>query len=542
MSVRVAYLSRGPAGVGLRGLRLVGPSTDESLSPGVEGELEHAAAAVWTRDRLREARGSTSLAALCLDAEGSLLAWVASPTRDASAVAALARMGPSSDDATGSLRGTAAAIAHVAGDALSSSVEPLAADVVAPAPRTGLSLRRAPKPETGAQAEPSRASERLAVLVSGDVEGRLVIDALDAAGVGVDSAVSIWHAMTQAWDPAAKADSGPAAAIHATILTDDAGRLLWSWSRGGELLAGGALRVARRDAAAIEPTPADAARLTHDWLAWSAQLGQAPTRVVAILHEVEAAQAFGAALSRSWPTLAVDLIRAPDPVGATLRRYAEKLETSPAPSPEGSGSTRELATLSSRPGRLTRSAYLWGSAAILALAGCAFFAALDWRSQASSMRSIAAGWDRAWREPVGREHPEVMRPQLGKSPLAILREEIARRERDLRPAERPGALTMPVLSELDTLSLILGDPTIKLESITLDSELDARFSIVVDDLSIAEGQVLESLRGISGSSVVEWRLARSTRVQEGDRSRVRAEYEATWDPRLRQPSRPGGRS
>ncbi|MFN7021462.1 MAG: hypothetical protein ACK4WH_09065, partial [Phycisphaerales bacterium] len=249
----------------------------------------------------------------------------------------------------------------------------------------------------------------------------------------------LWHAMAAAWDPGASEpdldDTGrvvsnfsPACAI---VLVDPVGRLVWAWAQGGQLVAGGAMRLrsaVRRapepDAAAeaeaesgvrrlagepaeqvvLEFTEAETGRLVMDWLSWSAQLGHCPQQVVCIgpapVQDAVSGQPdpalIGQSLGRSWPGASIGVGIHADPVGATLQRL---LATVSEGRPKGAGEREDVAVgpddprsalvgLSARPGRADRSMYLWKAVGIASVA--LVIAALGWQLHESARGSEAA--------------------------------------------------------------------------------------------------------------------------------------------------------
>lgn len=214
----------------------------------------------------------------------------------------------------------------------------------------------------------------------------LWLDALDARGIRCDAVLSIWHAMARAWGDEA---SGSDDHTRAVLLSEPGRRLTWCWARGRFLLVGGSASdaAAQRDEPTPSAPPADdrraAARLSLDWLTWSAHLGTCPTDILIIGNGNEA---LSAALAERWPAASIRCEPADDPVLATLRRAAE----SAASADQDNGPRAHLVALSNRPTRSLRKQYYWAAAAIvmaaIALAG------LGWRfntAQTDMSRAIA---------------------------------------------------------------------------------------------------------------------------------------------------------
>lgn len=213
----------------------------------------------------------------------------------------------------------------------------------------------------------------------------LWLDALDARGIRCDAVLSIWHAMARAWGDEA---SGSDDHTRAVLLSEPGRRLTWCWTRGRLLLVGGSVSdaSAHGDETAPSAPRADdvraAARLSLDWLTWSAHLGTCPTDILIIGNGNEA---LGAALAERWPAASIRCEPADDPVLATLRRAAEV-----ASADQDNGPRAHLVALSNRPTRSLRKQYYWAAAAIvmaaIALAG------LGWRfntAQTDMSRAIA---------------------------------------------------------------------------------------------------------------------------------------------------------
>jgi hypothetical protein len=99
---------------------------------------------------------------------------------------------------------------------------------------------------------------------------------------------------------------------------------------------------------------------------------------------------------------------------------------------------------------------------------------------------------------------------------------------------------MPVLQELDSLSLLLGNPDYHIESIELDSFRDVKLNLQINSLGEAE-QLLESLKTIEGLSTTTW----EAKYPQGNRTegnqKLRMTYTGQWNPELRRkPVRGGG--
>jgi len=582
-------LRRSDRGGLLKGLRLVGQEADESWpaeSADPQSRAQPAAsvsgsqsaqtyddAAAWIKRQLASTRSGGGLAMLCLDSDGAVCSWITSPSASPSVISAIARQGgmPTSSDSAAELsesRVSAAPLSFYGALGLESSIQALGTEAQPAADRPGRSFRTMLPGVNGAPASVGpapTASQRLAVLAIADVPARLLLDALDRAPVLVETVGSLWHAIAMAWDapvsrPAAvERIVAEATAVAATIIIDPEGRLLWTWSEAGRLLLGGSmrLRIARTaddglgtDSGAIEPAssdpvvqygPDEVARLTAEWLAWSAQLGRAPTRITCILMdqvgEVERSPSpaeFGHRLGESWPGATVDVLLQADPVGTTLARVARALENTPAEHSPPPTAGSALVELSQRPGRQHRRMYTWASAAIVM--GALGIAAAAWQLNASAGKAKAASQalEQRWREVLKQTHPTTMTAQLGKGPYQVLQEEIARLEAAARPIERDPV--MPVLQELETVSMVVGNSGYAIESIEMDTTGRPRVIAISDNTPDAEA-LLEALRRVGGSNVADWTATYAAK-REGDANKVRGVYSGSWEKRSQPSSTP----
>lgn len=552
MSGRVAYLERTERGFRPSGLRLVSERSDDTFrcaleDPGADA-FELARMADWVREHLPRS-GAAALDILCLDVNGGLCSWITSPSAEPTIVAALARQGGADDWTSTEETSGSRVLGAYAGIAQDSSVQALA-EIDAPTRRPFLA-RRAKK-----DTQPPRSPrQRMPVVAMPDAVARVLLDELDLRSIKVGSVCSLWHAMGAAWDPsAAHVRAGlPAEAdgrivadspgIHATVLIDPSGRLLWSWSALGGLLAAGSMRL-RSLPAADQPARAqvsasDLSRLAAEWLSWSAQLGAAPARVTCIIPRADPAEGaldareIGETLGRAWPGALVDLAVDDDPIGATLRRLAvagsaaqDSGQIAPL-SPEDP--TASLVALTHRPGRAHFRLYLWAALTLIVLAGgIAALAAQTW-IQASRIRLVKEKTSEQWRTAFqGLKLPDQLLPG---TELLVLRSELTRLDNERRPvaATEPA---MPVLQELETLSFVIGYPGASLDEILLESRV-IRPRVVCQVDSIAEGELLfTALKQIDGSNVTGWSAAFSPRQASG---KFRCTFSGSWaaTPRAR---------
>lgn len=511
MNGRVCFLVR--AGDGLAGVRLVGTRSDEAwdVRPSAEADAlkvqsDAAHAAAWIAERA----GGVGLGLLCVDVDGSNCRWLSTVSTDEVLVAASLDRGEDAGAEGGGSGLWAAANTSMA------SIQALAA-VEAPAKRG-----------RGFKSSEPLAERRLSVLAVPDTLARLVIDELDDRGIAVEHAASLWHAIAMAWDPASpvlstmrgRVGSGDmvdvAAPVSAVVLADPAGgggRLIWSWSRGGELLAGGVLMAGITAEGAMRLGRADVGRLAADWLGWSVQLGASPSRIVCVAppigqgteEDMKPAQ-LGAALGRAWSGATVDMAVHDDPIGATLGRLATSERALGANDARSS-----LLALSRRPGRIHRSMYRWVSLALAAAgAGMLGVGIHAWRgaSEAGAERDKVAAQLR--KEILDAAPPpsgdSVMMATASDNPRAYLESQLANKKKSTNPdTGLPPA--RPILAELESLSLVLGTDEIELDEIQLSETLQ-QAAVYVADTKVAEA-LKESLDRVA-NDYCEWSLDFST--------------------------------
>lgn len=537
----------------IRRVRLVGQTTSQ-VFPAEEAAsgVDPREAARWIRESLSQLRDASSVAMLCLDTDGSTCAWLSSPSEDPTIINVLARAGGAATAGDEGPRGHAA-FEFYAPTAGESSIEAL----VTPQARGSATLATLRRPSGGGAAEGPR---RLAVLATADVPARLLIDALDDEQVPVDATGSFWHAMAAAWDPGAKAPaavtegSGPIQAqtvpgTVATVVIEPRGRLVWCWSRAGELLVGGSMRLRTGVPAATAEEGSEASptaifgadevhRLATEWLSWSVQTGCSPAHVTCIMTagDPDMVSEFGRALGRHWPQTTVDAVMVEDPVVATLSRVAERLELSPREGAEGLSARRAMVGLSARQGRAHRRMHLWKSLAIAGGALLAVTLSVKLRSAASAAREEASAIQAASAALVKEHFPDA-RPGPGYSLLQATTDEVARLRNLAEPPKRAEP-PMPLLEELATISMVTGDPNYSLENIDLESSSSAvlRLGVVANSLSDAEAMT-EALNAIAGSAVLRWEEPASydTTSRPG---KFRINYTAKWAPRV---ERDGGK-
>jgi len=458
----------------------------QSPNSGPEGAPSDArAAAEWLAERL--SGNGRAISRLVVDTDGGVCSWVSATDTSPDVLRALVEQPFDQEDAEGTSR-----FPELPGE---TALETLGG---APAARKGSDTGHA---------------SRVSVLALPVVPARLLIDELDRLGIRVGEVEALWHAIGAAWDPAARASLGGANAervisetvpVTGIILLDPAGRLVWTWSRGGEILAGGSQRIQTVRFGESEPdrlergrtrqpvvAASDVARVASDWFAWSMQLGVTPTRIVVVGDPAEVeggldASGIGAALGKARPDAPVDIVREEDPVGRTLSFLAGREP------PARAG----ISELTERPGRVHRAMYRWAAVALL-VAACAV-GAVAWR-----FLTIAGEVDGQIRQ-INKDYVDV----AGEGGLNIA---TARLDADRRIAELEGSQPdvasivgkpNPVLAELEALSFVLASDDMTLQEIVF-TDLTVSLKVQVQTTEAFEA-LNQSIRSISGS-VLDWR-------------------------------------
>jgi len=510
VSTRTCLVERDAGGDRIRAVRLVGPHADARWqSPRTpEGYAQEPAedaeeAADWIAQRL--AVDEDRLGVVVLDAAGAYCQWVQAPAADARAVRASYE------------RGTASATED---EGLGLGEDFDEADEQPP------QLGGRPEPHE-ASIEPLAAAAlaeggvRVGVLVAADAVVRLLLDALDSRGVGFEGVASVWHALACAAggsDPAAHervvADSPQ---VLAGVLVEPGGRLTWAWSAGSQALAGGTVRLTPHDDGPVL-TRADLARLANDWIAWAAQLGASPARVVVFSCPTADAASTGdgdaltpeqacRVLGELWPEAVVDSEVSDDPLGAVLRRLegAPLGELSPG---------RSMSTLATRPGRLARRGYQMAALALVCLGLALGAFGLRWRAQVGAVDADRQRLRSAWLEQV-----RAVEDQLGMpgeitgdlAPMLKLRSVVDQRTRagDItRPPPRP------MLGELENIAFLLMDfgDAVDLGTIRMNN------TVVTVDLTTDSpdllGQINRKMQDLGmNAGAIDWQSQQTARGQ-----------------------------
>ncbi|MBK7403829.1 MAG: hypothetical protein IPJ41_04140 [Phycisphaerales bacterium] len=523
MSRAVCFIERAERGVLPRRVRLITGRSEETWSfpriPGDDtGALERGLreAAAWVSERLK-VQGRAELAAVVLDSDGALCSWLTTTSTDPAAVDAMLRHAgePGEDEAT-----------HAMGSPPHLS---LSEDVRVPGGATIQPLL-SPGGEGAVRA-------RLGVMAVPDASVRLLLDELDSQGVGVGRVVTIWHAMSEAFDGegslghAERVVAESASTVAQVLVDPSSGRLVWSWSRGGAPLCAGSFRVEKTGESEVRIARRDIARLATDWIAWSTQLGASPSRLRLVAPPGAWADesGMGEAVSGAWPGATADITFDEDPVSLALARFAERESDAPA---EAKPSLEQLGM---RPGRQHRAMYWWAAAAIVLASLGMGVAAWKVQSSASAIRRDAAKARSDWRKqaeqllPAVATGPAASRSFDGKA-IADLRESIDKRRQSLTPIK--ATPEKPVLQELETLAFVLGNPDYDVQKIDLSS------AAVVIDLYVpdtaAYEELVASLGSIAGSSVSTWDKSPRSENRNG-RPAIKVSLIGYWAQRPAQP-------
>ncbi len=520
MTARICYLTRADRGDRLAGVRLVGAHTDDTWQAptnagGEFDPVEHVrltahAAGEWIAHALASGKGPRSIDVVCLDIEGSACAWVTAPNAQPQVVTA--------------------AYAHLGDDDGSVAIAPPELSTIEPMASI-----------TAGSGE----EQRVALIASPDSVARLILDELDQRGIAVERVASLWQILAQAWDPAAPAaPAAPGADLThrrlredrvvatdqpsiAVVMIEPAGRLTWVWSRSGRPIAGGSMRLRTTDAG-CSVASWDIARLGTDWLAWSAQTGEAPGRVLIVTpdlvtasdldsHRADTTDAtntvdasidddessialtparLGQHLAAVWQNATIDMTIEPDPLGETLARASRIAES-------GGGDNAALTSLTHRPGRAHRSAHRWTALALLAISGTLGAFAYSQFQQASVLATRIEPIRERQREILlqSASHQDLASEPIGLVP-AQLRDELEKKNanrKTVRDADKP----KPVLEELLNVALQFEGYAydgVKPKAIHLNP-LACRIDLWVPKPTLAY-DFLESLK--EASEAIEW--------------------------------------
>lgn len=559
----VCYIERDLGGAVIKRVRLVAAglsrswtapeaktlSAQPSSGPGA-AVMGTRTAAKWIAETVQSV-GLKRLAWVCLDAEGSVCAWLSAPGPERSVIEASiaqAAQDAGTGDGAGLGAGRLLAMASPSGAMGLSAMPDISVQALA---NEEEELERAETAAGGAasatktKAVASRRGkvttldkkQRYAVLAVADAPARVLLDELDQLGIEVEGVCSLWHAMARAWGESVAANGaargtgdlleqgGDARAI---VLCEPGGRVVWSWSAGGELLAGGTIRLAQtsRPGGEVAPEPlvdgatrrlqedagppslhftrAEAGRLVMDWLAWSVQLGRSPRRVVCLATptltdgSVEGAGVLGRTLAAQWGGATVDAGTYDDPVAATLSRLAGLgTDDHPAPNlPASSTSSRSaLVPLCERPGRADRAMYRWAAGGVLL--GAAAVGALGWQlGQAAGAARGEASVASAQRVEELRKLEAII-PNLStdRTPVDTLETKVSQLREQGKQIKAPRPVIQEIVRLLKSLENAEG---VKLNEFECNAMFNAKADLLVPNAETGP-RVLESIRSIPGT-------------------------------------------
>jgi len=520
LSDRICYLERTDRGLALSGIRLVGTHADDHWDATAGGSPNDVLqtiddAAVWIRQRLKAGGGtSKSFPILCLDTDGTICTWTKpEDTSPEMIAAAIDQLDADQDE-----------------DSLDGRMHSSMGERF---PNLPLEVHY----ESLSDEQTSDGSRR-AVLATPDVSARLLIDQLDSMGIRIGRVENLWSLIALSWDPGSphKSSSRDSQRVISTddpvcgcvVLDKDRARLIWTWSRRGQLIAAGSMRIGH-DSDGPVLHESDLSRLCADWLGWAAQLGVAPMRVVMVLPEslpenrpenpsevpTDKESGFDRAkiagmFSSHWPMATTDLILEPDPILATLRSIHGTDE--PALGKNASGGE-----LTNRPGRSHRSMYRWAGAALILAGAAVGWTAMTLYTQGSETIRQAKSTRAEMIEQIMKLQPPVTSLVL---PTVELQARLSRLVSQTGPMQV--APPKPVLEELETISLVLGMSGIEIDSIQLSNTL-ATIKIRTADLALAE-QINEALRSIEGSHI-QWRPSQDL-TRRG--TQIEATFSGAW--------------
>jgi hypothetical protein len=246
----------------------------------------------------------------------------------------------------------------------------------------------------------------------------------------------------------------------------------------------------------VEVTGADAGRVISEWLAWAAQLGLVPARVVCVGPTDTIASglsdggedgaidgggmaAVGQALVVRWPGAAATVVLDEDPIGATLRRDAESVDAGAlrlaAGEPAEGGGLRDL---SARPGRLSRVMHWWLAGAIAAGAGLVGVGA--WRLDGAARQTLGGAEAARERRAALFKQYEADFPKLAGDPDPVTRLKVALRE--LQKNREEITPERPILAVVErVIGAASGIERLKLKKITVSSVSGVSFDFVAPD-------------------------------------------------------------
>ncbi len=507
MSERVCLIERDERGDRVRAVRLIGQHAEAAwTSQRVDGRYatdaaeDARSAAEWIAQRL--SIDGDRLGAIVVDTAGAHCAWVHAATADAGAVRS----------AFG--RGGDAAIDEIELD-LGLDDEPDDAEVLGSRPTAHEAAIEPLGP-----AYDSPLGLRVGVMVAPDAVVRILIDALDEQGVDFTGVTSLWHALGWAASPdgdgmsASSRVVADSPTVSGGVLVQPDGRLIWAWCREGAVLAAGSQRVSLHDDGPIV-TNQDVARLVNDWVAWSAQVGVAPGRILVVTcplawerstgdPESLTAPMMASVISDLWPEAVLDIDVQDDPVLTVLRRADPLARDNLEPG-------HSMASLATRPGRSMRRGYQFVGLALVA--GGIALAALGfrWQSQVGGVREDAARVKTEYLAEIAKVEETLNKPGeiTGATvPLFKLTSEV---DQATRGSEITRPAGKPMVKELEGLSFLLGELGDRVEL----KDIKMTAAAVTVDMTTSDASVVGDINALLteldlNSGALDWKTSSSS--------------------------------
>ena len=499
MTARVVYLGRAAAGGILRNVRVVGERTTESWDATVADSVDPVdaidqarSAARWIVERLKAA-GAGRHATLVVDVDGASCSWLTVPSPEASVVAA--------------------AMEH-------SESSPLGEHGLMPQGITSAGTSVQAIGSTTAEV----AGERRAVLCMPDSIVRIVLDELDALGSVPQAVLSMWHAISLAWDPSAAAQGGTrqdrvvaeSAQTTGVVVIDETGTLMWSWATAGHLLTCGRQRL-EHTGESVRVEAQDISRLVSDWLSWSLQNGQGPTRIVCVVPQLDAdglsAAQIGERLGNAWPDASVSMGVVDEPAQETLERVAAVQSVK----------AESIRSLANRPGRVHRRMNLAMAGAALALGLLLGMHGWSQRQTAVEARAAMDDIEDAMYARAQEVIPDIQRKGVFQRVNAELGSMTgAGPEGEIEPV-------MPILDELEQVAFALSTTGVEWRNLELRSgpllplaSVQAFFEPGdIEAMDLLERQLNELRQHLAG-----WGRSGETRPRG---RQIRASYQSQWN-------------
>jgi len=507
VSERVCLIERDERGERVRAVRLIGQHAEAQwTSPRVDGRYaaeaaeDAEAAAEWIASRLSV--DGDKLGMIVVDTVGAHCAWVQAATADAGAVRTAYGHG-----------------GEVAPDEFEADFgledEPEDSGVLGSRPTT---MDAAIEPLGPAYDSPT--GLRVGVMVAPDAIVRLFIDALDDQGVDFTGVRSLWHVLGLVAGPDqqdASASSRVVAdspTVSGGVLVQPDGRLIWSWCREGAVLAAGSQRVALHDDGPIVSRH-DVARLVNDWVAWSAQVGVTPGRILVVScplawekstgdPESLTAPSMASAISELWPDAVLDIDVQDDPVLTLLRRADTFAEDNLEPG-------HALASLATRPGRSMRRGYQLMGLALAALGILLAALGFRWQSKVEGVRQDAARIQQESLADMVRVEEMLEKPGEITGALVPIMKLNAEVDLATRASEVKRPEGAPMIRELENVSFLLGELGDRVELQKIEASGFGGFTV---QLSTEEAAIVGEINGLlndldMNSGALRWQ-ARAT--------------------------------